>query len=113
MDDLLAQCPGTFEPELLYRLAMDQLESASDICAEAILECIVALLDMPWNKRADSVMTCVDYTLSILKDYVNNSKTTSALIQSLIRMVLQPCLLSKPELNEQGGPLKKVRNFMQ
>lgn len=110
MDGPLAQNPGAFKPEPLYKLAIDQLESASDICAGAILECIAALLDMPWDKHADSVMTCVEYTLSIIKDYVSSLKTTSILIQSLLRVVLQPCLLSKPELNEEDGPLKKVRN---
>ncbi|CAO3587682.1 unnamed protein product [Absidia cylindrospora] len=97
-----------FDPAKLFALAMDQLESASDICAETIIDCITMLLSMSWEKQPDSVLTCVDYVISILRDYLNSSKAFGILIRSLIHLVLQPCLLSNGNLNQDGGPLKKA-----
>ncbi|ORZ16603.1 hypothetical protein BCR42DRAFT_415426 [Absidia repens] len=97
-----------FDPAKLFALAMDQLESASDICAETIIDCITILLSMSWEKQPDSVLTCVDYVISILRDYLNSSKAFGILIRSLINLVLQPCLLSNTNLNQDGGPLKKA-----
>ncbi|KAI8096188.1 uncharacterized protein BX664DRAFT_323334 [Halteromyces radiatus] len=99
----------TFDPEALYTAGVEQLDSASDLCSEAIIGCITSLLGMTsWEKQPDSVMTCVDSTLAILKEYINSSKSFSVLIRSLMHMVLQPNLLSTPNLNQDDGPLKKA-----
>ncbi|CAO3617655.1 unnamed protein product [Cunninghamella echinulata] len=97
-----------FDPQQLYQIAVDQLECASDICAEAIINCITALLSLSWTKQADLVMASVNYTISVLKEYINSSKVFPILIQALMRMVFQPNLLSEPTLNQDNGPLKKA-----
>lgn len=101
-----------FDPQQLYQIAVDQLECASDICAESIINCIAALLGLSWTKQADLVMTSVNYTISVLKEYINSSKVFPILIQALMRMVFQPNLLAEPTLNQDDGPLKKVYNYI-
>lgn len=89
-------------------MAIDQLESASEMCGEAIISSFGPLFAFPWEKNVELVSRCVDLAVELMKENINQSKTFPLLIKAFINVIFQPELLSVPELNEENGPIKKV-----
>ncbi|KAI8074159.1 hypothetical protein BC940DRAFT_290184 [Gongronella butleri] len=98
----------TFDPEHMFSMAIDELESASDAGAETIIDCMAALLQLPWEKQVNMVSMAVDYATTILREYINSSKMFPLLMGGIIRMIIQPAVLMQTDLNEDDGPVKKV-----
>ncbi|KAG0167145.1 Tar (HIV-1) RNA binding protein 1 [Apophysomyces sp. BC1034] len=96
-----------FSAAEVYELAVDQLESANELCGEAILSCLGQLAAYPWEKNIELVQTFIDYAIELLKENLTQSKTFPPMMRAVIRATFQPELLSRPELNEDGGPVKK------
>ncbi|KAI8384828.1 uncharacterized protein BYT42DRAFT_563768 [Radiomyces spectabilis] len=101
-----------FDPFEVYNEAIDQLESASELCAEAIIHCLKPLLGCAWEKDVEQIEACVDHSIELVKENINQSKTFPPLIRAFMRTVFQPLLLSIPELNEDEGPMKKAFDFI-
>ncbi|KAG1051318.1 hypothetical protein G6F43_006464 [Rhizopus delemar] len=101
-----------FDPIELYEVAIDQLESASEMCGEAIISSFRPLFAFPWEKSADLVGRCVDLAIELMKENINQSKTFPLLIKAFINAIFQPELLSVPELNRNDGPVKRALNMV-
>ncbi|ORX62740.1 hypothetical protein DM01DRAFT_1403192 [Hesseltinella vesiculosa] len=97
-----------FDPSAVFSEALDQLESASDIGAEAIINCMGVLLSLPWEKDVEVINMAVTYASTVLNEYLQSSKVFPVLIRGIINMIIQPRLLCDPELNRKDGPVKKV-----
>ncbi|ORE02050.1 hypothetical protein BCV72DRAFT_252709 [Rhizopus microsporus var. microsporus] len=101
-----------FDPVELYEVAIDQLESASEMCGEAIISSFGPLFAFPWEKNSELVSRCVDLAIELMKENINQSKTFPLLIKAFINVIFQPELLSVPELNEENGPIKKALHMV-
>ncbi|ORE16390.1 hypothetical protein BCV71DRAFT_265697 [Rhizopus microsporus] len=101
-----------FDPVELYEVAIDQLESASEMCGEAIISSFGPLFAFPWEKNVELVSRCVDLAIELMKENINQSKTFPLLIKAFINVIFQPELLSVPELNEENGPIKKALHMV-
>jgi tRNA guanosine-2'-O-methyltransferase len=99
---------GFFDPIELYEEAVDQLESGSEMCGEAIIRSFGPILATTWEKSADMIERCVDYAIALMKENIGQSKTFPLLIKAFIDVIFQPELLCIPELSEDDGPMKKV-----
>ncbi|RCH86084.1 hypothetical protein CU098_001180, partial [Rhizopus stolonifer] len=97
-----------FDPASLYEEAIDQLESGSEMCGEAIIRSFGPLLALPWTKTPDMVMRCVDYSVALMKENAAQSRTYPLLMRAFIDVIFQPALLAVPELNQADGPIKKA-----
>ncbi|CEJ01490.1 hypothetical protein RMCBS344292_15515 [Rhizopus microsporus] len=101
-----------FDPVELYEVAIDQLESASEMCGEAIINSFGPLFAFPWEKNVELVSRCVDLAIELMKENINQSKTFPLLIKAFINVIFQPELLSVPDLNEENGPIKKALHMV-
>ncbi|CAO3698396.1 unnamed protein product [Rhizopus stolonifer] len=108
-NDLTKKC---FDPIELYEVAIDQLESASEMCGEAIISSFGPLLAFPWEKSVDLINRCVDLAIELMKENINQSKTFPLLIKAFISVIFQPQLLSMPQLNQNDGPIKRALNMV-
>lgn len=97
-----------FDPIELYEEAVDQLESGSEMCGEAIIRSFGPILAFPWEKTPDLLERCVDYAIALMKENIAQSRTFPLLIKAFVDVIFQPELLSIPELNQDDGPMKKV-----
>ncbi|KAI8390273.1 hypothetical protein BD560DRAFT_362076 [Blakeslea trispora] len=102
-----------FDPVALYDEAIDQLESGSELCGEAIIRSFGPLLALPWEKTPEMVMSCIDYATALMKENASQSKTYPLLMRAFIDVLFQPQLLSVPELNEgDESPIKKALHMV-
>ncbi|KAI8359079.1 hypothetical protein EDC96DRAFT_545587 [Choanephora cucurbitarum] len=102
-----------FDPVALYDEAIDQLESSSEMCGEAIIRSFGPLLALPWEKTPEMVMNCIDYATALMKENAAQSKTYPLLMRAFIDVLFQPQLLSIPELNEgEESPVKKALHMV-
>jgi hypothetical protein len=98
-----------FNALTIYDEAVDQLDSASQVCGEAVIDVFGPLLAFPWEEKTAEVLSrCVDLAIDFMKENQNQSKTFPVLIRSFINVIFQPELLAVPELNAEGGPMKMV-----
>ncbi|KAI9019565.1 hypothetical protein CLU79DRAFT_888618 [Phycomyces nitens] len=97
-----------FDASDLYEQAVDQLESANELCAESILNALNPLIAFPWEKSVEMLDLFVDYASDVLKENITQSKTFPPMMRAMISAIFQPEILSRPELNEDGGPVKKA-----
>ncbi|KAF7728535.1 Tar (HIV-1) RNA binding protein 1 [Apophysomyces ossiformis] len=97
-----------FDAAEVYEVAVDQLDSANELCGEAIISCLGQIMAFPWGKTAEMVQTFIDYAKELLKENIHQSKTYPRLMRAVIQAIFQPELLSNPDLNKDDGPLKKL-----
>lgn len=79
------------------------------MCGEAIIESFGPILAFPWEKTADMLERCVDYAIALMKENTAQSKTFPLLIKAFIDVIFQSEMLCVPELNQDDGPIKKVK----
>ncbi|KAI9281150.1 hypothetical protein BY458DRAFT_430265 [Sporodiniella umbellata] len=101
-----------FDPVELYDVAIDQLESASEMCGERIISSFGPLLAFSWEKTTNLVDRCVDLAIELIKENITQSKTFPLLIKAFISVIFQPQLLCIPQLNQDNGPIKKALNMV-
>ncbi|KAI7864646.1 hypothetical protein BDF14DRAFT_1987237 [Spinellus fusiger] len=99
---------SVFDPMDLCEQAVEQLESANELCAEAILNALKPLLAFPWDKNVEMLELFVNYASELLKENLTQSKTFPPMMRAMISTIFQPEILSRPELNENNGPVKKA-----
>lgn len=79
------------------------------MCGEAIIKSFGPILAFPWEKTADMLDRCVDYAIALMKENTAQSKTFPLLIKAFIDVIFQSEMLCVPELNQDDGPIKKVK----
>ncbi|KAI8988894.1 hypothetical protein BDB01DRAFT_719270 [Pilobolus umbonatus] len=101
-----------FDPFLVYEEAVEQLENASELCAEAILTSFGPLLAFSWDKTADLLNRCIDLANELMWENAYQSKTFPLLMKAFINSMFQPELLANEALNKEDGPMKKALHLV-
>ncbi|RUS24460.1 hypothetical protein BC938DRAFT_473545, partial [Jimgerdemannia flammicorona] len=97
-----------FDVSAAFERCVEELENASELCAEAVLECLELLISLPWEKSVESITRCIDSALEIVNENMNNSKSFPGIILATVNMIFQAELLKLPNLNQEEGPMKKA-----
>ena len=82
----------------MFESAVDELESASELCAASVMNCVGSILSLRWEKSVDLVEQAVDYTIALIKENFTQSKTSPPMMRAIVDMVFQPEMLSRKEL---------------
>ncbi|KAI9323060.1 hypothetical protein BX666DRAFT_2016546 [Dichotomocladium elegans] len=100
------------DPEFLFQEGIEQLECASELCATSVMSCVGEIISMPWEKSYDMVEKAIEYSIGLINENLYQSKAAPPMMRAIIRMVFQPELLSRPALNNDGGPIKRALQYI-
>lgn len=59
-----------FDASAVFGRCVDELESASELCAEAVLECLELLINLPWEKSIE-VVSKINTDISLFFFFLN------------------------------------------
>ncbi|KAI8138427.1 hypothetical protein BJV82DRAFT_631498 [Fennellomyces sp. T-0311] len=101
-----------FDPKAMFEAAVEELESASELCAASVMNCVGSILSLKWEKSVDLVEQAIDYTIELIKENFTQSKTSPPMMRAMVDMVFQPEMLLPEELNQDDGPVKRALNYI-